>query len=177
MESLDDIPDDELPEMKHTVVAAPSLVLEPLSVFEKFSCFRKLQRVTAWVLRFKENSRKSKELRNYKHHVTVAELRQAELTIVRVIQNTELADEIHRIETKTPCRRIADLNPMYFDGLLRVGGRLQHSVLPTEMKHQLILPNSSSVTKLLLKTLHDIGCCDRVQLHGKSPGPASNVSA
>lgn len=46
------------------------------------------------------------------------------------------------------------------DGLLRVGGRLKHSLLLYEQKHPLILPGESRFTRLLIEASH------RRTLHG-----------
>ncbi|XP_058817755.1 uncharacterized protein LOC131681066 [Topomyia yanbarensis] len=40
------------------------------------------------------------------------------------------------------------------EGLLRVGGRLRHSKLPFDVKHQWILPANNPVVRSLIKALH-----------------------
>lgn len=40
------------------------------------------------------------------------------------------------------------------NGMLRVGGRLQHSALPYSKRHQLILHNESRVTHLIIENEH-----------------------
>ncbi|XP_062538202.1 uncharacterized protein LOC134206489 [Armigeres subalbatus] len=77
------------------------------------------------------------------------------MVIVRVVQHIELRDEIQRVKTKTLCKRIGNLNPIYTDdGVLRVGGRLKHFNLSDESKHQLILPNARPVTHRLIREMH-----------------------
>ncbi|XP_055590213.1 uncharacterized protein LOC129742346 [Uranotaenia lowii] len=130
-ERPEDIPDDELPELKVNLAA-----------------------IIAGVLRYLNNRRKPKEERVLHPHLTIDELRNSMLVIVRVIQRLEFDDEIKRVRKGVPCKRLAALNPILSDGLLRVGGRLRHSNLPDESKHQLILPNNNPVTKLLVRALH-----------------------
>ena len=43
------------------------------------------------------------------------------------------------------------LNPFIDEeGLIRVGGRLENSTLPFEVKHPIVLPRSSQVTDLII---------------------------
>ncbi|XP_055585104.1 uncharacterized protein LOC129737956 [Uranotaenia lowii] len=153
-ERLEDIPDDELPELKVNLVTTLATNQKPLDVFTDVSCFRRLQRIIAWVLRYLNNRRKPKEERVLHPHLTIDELRNSMLVIVRVIQRLEFDDENKLVQNGVPCKRLAALNPILSDGLLRVGGRLRHSNLPDESKHQLILPNNNPVTKLLVRALH-----------------------
>lgn len=152
----DEIPDEDLPELKANVVVMAALIQEPLEIFSKSSSYRRLQQTVAWIMRFFDNARKPKAERNYKRHLTVRELRRSTNVVVRVIQHVELEDEIQRVRTNTPCKRIGELNPVLSDdGLLRVGGRLKHAELSDEAKHQLILPNSHPVTHNLIRDMHD----------------------
>ena len=41
------------------------------------------------------------------------------------------------------------------EGMLRVGGRLQHSTPEYQSKHQLLLPSKHHVTKLLIMDVHE----------------------
>ncbi|XP_058456467.1 uncharacterized protein LOC131433877 [Malaya genurostris] len=51
--------------------------------------------------------------------ISVAEMRASMDTIVRVIQQREFADEIYKIRSGQPCKTIANVNPIYVNGLLR----------------------------------------------------------
>ncbi|XP_062716692.1 uncharacterized protein LOC134292043 [Aedes albopictus] len=149
------VSDDDLPELKVNVAAMPALIEEPLETFKTCSSFRRLQRIIAWVLRFWNNIRTPKADRIINRHLSVVELRRSTIVLVEVIQHVELGDEIQRVKTKTPCKRIGNVNPILTDdGVLRVGGRLKHSKLPNESKHQLILPNASPVTLCLIREMH-----------------------
>lgn len=43
------------------------------------------------------------------------------------------------------------------DGFIRVGGRLRHSILPDEQKHQIMLPKNHHLTDLIIKHYHEKG--------------------
>ncbi|XP_062537731.1 uncharacterized protein LOC134206068 [Armigeres subalbatus] len=73
---------------------------------------------------------------------------------MKVIQRVHLADEIERVISNQPCKRVANLRPFYEDGLLRVGGRLYRSNLPFASKHQIILPDKDELTKKLIRSMH-----------------------
>ena len=147
--------DDEIPELRNLVCAAP-VIEEMLPVFTRFSSFRKLQRVIGLVLRFVNNTRQKDPKKRCKEaSVTILEMRAAMLTIVRVIQLSEYEEDIQRIQEKVRCKDIENLSPIYENGLLRVGGRLQHSDLSYDRKHQLILPQKNSVVKLLVRAIHE----------------------
>lgn len=154
VEPLQEISDNELPELKPSTVTTLAIIEEQLPVFRKYDSFRKLQRVIAWVLRFINNLRLKTTERTQGKWLTINELRQSLLVIIRVVQHVELGDEIQRLQSNMPCKRIGPLHPMYTDNILRVGGRLSHSRLPEESKHQLILPHTSSVTELLIRAMH-----------------------
>ena len=47
------------------------------------------------------------------------------------------------------------LNPVVFEGVLRVGGRLDKANIPFAVKHPVVLPNHSHVTKLVIQDYHD----------------------
>ncbi|XP_053699167.1 uncharacterized protein LOC128746143 [Sabethes cyaneus] len=90
---------EDVPELKGVVSVHAVVSLEPLPVFDKFESFRKLQRVLAYVLRFYRNCKeKTKMNRVLERYPTVAELRAAMDTLVRVLQYQYLADEIERVK-------------------------------------------------------------------------------
>ncbi|XP_058816344.1 uncharacterized protein LOC131679628 [Topomyia yanbarensis] len=156
LEIPDDIPDEALPELKRVnMIAALAVNENKLEVFSRFSSFRKLQRVIALVQRFIHNCRlKSPSERILRHHPTIKELRSALQLIVKVIQHEAMDDEIQRVISNEPCKRIAPLNPIYKNGVLRVGGRLQHSRLPFDTKHPLLLPQYP-ITDQIIRTYHE----------------------
>lgn len=155
IEDTEEIPEDDLPELK-VVTATPAILYEPFPFFAQQSSFRKIQRIMGYVLRFINNSRKAQSTdREQGTHLTIQELRQSSEAIIKVLQQVYFGDEIQRVICKQPCKRLGNLHPIYEDGLLRVGGRLDRSKLPFAAKHQIILPDKDAVTKKMITTMHE----------------------
>ncbi|XP_065084349.1 uncharacterized protein LOC135706631 [Ochlerotatus camptorhynchus] len=150
----EEVPDSLLPELKPVIVTA-AVSMEPFPFFSRYSSFRKIQRVMGYVLRFVGNCRmKNPAERKTNHHLMIPELRQATEAIIHVVQFVHLADEIQRVVAHEPCKKLANLRPIYTDGLLRVGGRLDRSQLPFESRHPIILPDKDPVVRLLIRQMH-----------------------
>ena len=81
---------------------------------------------------------------------------QAETHIIQVTQQEHLIETIRAIENKIALPKdTAHLNPFLDrNGILRVGGRLQHSQLPTPEKHPVIIPKKSNITTLIIDEAH-----------------------
>lgn len=154
-ETPDELPDNVIPELKTAkVVTAVAYNQDELQLFSKFSSFRKMQRIVAYVLRFINNCRKrGSTQRNYQAHPTIDELRLALSLIVKVVQHEVLTQEIVLIQNGEPSKRMSMLSPIYEDGLLRVGGRLQQSKLPIDSQHQMILPKHP-ITDMIIRAYH-----------------------
>ncbi|XP_055522879.1 uncharacterized protein LOC129717060 [Wyeomyia smithii] len=80
--------------------------------------------------------------------------RYSSFPIIRVVQQVHLADEIHRVINNEPCKKLANLRPVFTNGLLRVGGRLDRSHLPFESRHPIILADKDPVVRLLIWQMH-----------------------
>ncbi|KAK7944963.1 hypothetical protein WMY93_000691 [Mugilogobius chulae] len=61
--------------------------------------------------------------------------------------------EQHRVKRSSPLHK---LNPVLQDGVMRVGGGLSRSAMPTESKQPVILPKHSHVSRLVLRDIHEI---------------------
>lgn len=86
-------------------------------------------------------------------------LKQTREFIITAIQREAYPLEIQRLQEHKPLPKgspLIRLNP-YLDksGLLRVGGRLNRSDLPEEMKNPVLLPKKSYVSKLLVSHHHE----------------------
>ncbi|XP_058816988.1 uncharacterized protein LOC131680284 [Topomyia yanbarensis] len=151
IETPDELPDSHIPELKQSkIVVAVAYNQDELQLFSKFSSFRKMQRVVAYVLRFINNCKKNdSRQRKYQPYLTIEELRLALNLILKVVQHEVLADEIVHIQNDEPSKRLSTLAPFYKDGLLRVGGRLQQSKLPIDCQHQIILPKHAITDKII----------------------------
>jgi Pao retrotransposon peptidase/Family of unknown function (DUF5641)/Integrase zinc binding domain len=126
-------------------------------VFEKFSNYNRLVRTIAWCIRFAKNCKIAKQNRN-KGFITVLERNLAEIAIIKIVQKNEFPDEIKAITTNKQCHRtskLVSLNPFLDkDGILRVGGRLQNSLLSQNRKHPMLLPAKHHVTNLIIRDAH-----------------------
>lgn len=143
-----------------------------LKLVDSISSYKKIIRIVAYVLRFIKNVRKKLSagvrLENVNYTLTVKELDFAFLKIVEMIQSVEFKDEL-RILSKNSLPRqnkIQKLNPFIqkyeIDNiivtLLRVGGRLNKSLLPYESKHPLLLTRNSHFIKTYFSNLHKSNC-------------------
>ena len=124
----------------------------------KFSDWRKLLRVTAWVRRFSFNSQKSQAERR-SGPLLPNELCEAETYWCQSVQREVFAEELAALKRGQNIPSTSKLLPLspFVDscGLIRVGGRLQHaSGLSYEAQHQVILPAKHEVTRLIITDRH-----------------------
>ena len=144
------------PEVKATVRAAT--VKESFSLIDcvsRFSSWTKAVGVVSYLRRpFKKNKPKTVA-------TTVAERQDAERHILKEIQRKAFKNEIASLSRKEQNAKISrqssllKLDPFIDEeGLIRVGGRLEYSTLPFEVKHPIVLPRSSQVTDLIIDHFH-----------------------
>lgn len=91
-------------------------------------------------------------------NLTVDELKEAELEIMRHCQRRTYGEEINALQNGEPVKRtshIYKLNPVFQDGILRVGGRLSRTAMPEESKHPAIMDKNSRVSELILHAIHE----------------------
>ena len=90
--------------------------------------------------------------------ITAADLRQAFITCVRSSQRSHYAlelEEITRGQLVHTSSNLRTLAPFVDDeGILRVGGRLEHSNLPFDEKHPVILDGRDPLARLLIDWAH-----------------------
>ncbi|VDI41613.1 Hypothetical predicted protein [Mytilus galloprovincialis] len=123
-----------------------------------FSDWTKLLRATAWLIRFKFYCRQ----RYLNHQVqcrtgdlTLSELKMATNVILVNVQSTCFKDEIIKLKKDTPVKkdsRIASLNPVLDNELIRAKGRLSTSNLD---EYPIILPDNHHVTSLIVRFYHE----------------------
>jgi hypothetical protein len=126
-----------------------------LPVLQKFSSVKKLCRVIAYILRSVNNLKN--KTKNQKA-LSVEELEHVRLVVLKYIQSREFADEIRCIQksNKLKFHRLAKLDPFIDEnGLLRVGGRLKHSLLAYESKFPILLPEKHHITRWIIRETHE----------------------
>lgn len=145
----------EAEEGRNKTAAHTTTNIEEWDVLHRSSSWPRLVRVFGYVREFVSRTRfKDKAPRS---SLTISNLRDAESTIIRLVQATAFRTEINAskeakpLDTRSP---LGKLNP-FLDGsgLLRVGGRLKHSFLPWDTKHPIILPKHY-VSDLIVRDAH-----------------------
>ncbi|XP_065087242.1 uncharacterized protein LOC135708976 [Ochlerotatus camptorhynchus] len=124
----------------------------------KFSNYNKLLRVTAYCRRFLLHcQRKSRPTTTT---ITVEEKQQAEVQLIRLVQQQTFAAEWKNLQQSQPVSAKSRIRWFYpflsTDQLIRIGGRLKHAQQPYDTKHQILLPSSHPLSTLLIRHLHEI---------------------
>ncbi|XP_060081073.1 uncharacterized protein LOC132560424 [Ylistrum balloti] len=164
-------PDD--PEVKKVQVF--DTVVEPasegslLDCLEYFSDWTRAKRAVALCLEFKRMLR-TRSIR--RRNVSVEDLQNAEVAIVKLVQENAFKEDIELLrasemssdncDQKRKCRlkgtsSLCGLDPFLDErGILRVGGRIRQGEFSTEMKHPVILPRKAHITELVVRHFHQI---------------------
>lgn len=147
-------------EARKTVILSHVLVvnddMELLS--NKYSSLHKLKIVTAYVIGFVDIVRKK---RNYmEKSPSVLDLDQALHFWIKFAQAKYFPSTLNRLKKGKTLKKndlLISLDPFLGDdGLLRVGGRLRESSLGYDQKHQIILPQTGTITKLIIEEIHKV---------------------
>ncbi|CAG2211230.1 unnamed protein product [Mytilus edulis] len=154
------------------------------TLISRCSDFDKLKRIVAWLLKavnnFKQTYRRKNDLANENEdklptqakskrlneskelvktlNLKVQDIHNAEMTIIRFVQNQHFDDEVQRLKAKLNVKRTSRLFKLdsYIDekGILRVGGRLARSNLTETSKHPIILPKQSTLSYSIIQGIH-----------------------
>ncbi|XP_018368765.1 PREDICTED: uncharacterized protein LOC108764860 [Trachymyrmex cornetzi] len=161
--------DEELPtkdtseQRATTHIAATRSNLEPEFLL-RFSALHSLLRITSWCLRWRRRPAGSADEDRDRSTLHLAELDEALLQWIRVVQTLHYPEEMTAIATNRCLPRQSRLrafSPYMGDhGMLRVGGRLKHAALSFDERHPLIVPTKSWLTRLMVEAYH------RRTLHG-----------
>lgn len=120
-----------------------------------FSALCKLQRVTAFCIRFIKNCRFPDM--KYKGALTTKELRGALHILIKKDQEQHFNEDIKFIKQRQ-CEKLVKLRSLqpFIDneGLMRVGGRLDNAPISYDQKHPIILPKDSHLAKLIIEQEH-----------------------
>ena len=138
-------------------------------LFCKYSKWTKLKSVIAWLLRFQNNLQRSrsenaqnrcfrKENSKTIQPLSVEELHEAEIQIVKFLQRKYFSDELQSLSTGKTVKgssRLVSLDPFLDNnGIIRVGGRLNYAPIKFSRKHQILIPHNSNVSALLIDYFH-----------------------
>ena len=157
---------EEDPEVKKVKVCLvqkgqPESLLERL--IKRRSSWMRLKKDVAWILRLKQwlQAKCNPSVCVAKGPITVDETDQAELEIVKFVQNehfkediTELSQNVNKSVKKSS--RLFKLAPVLTSkGVLVVGGRLKSAPISERAKHPMILPKSHHVIDLIISETHE----------------------
>ena len=167
-------------ELKRTMVNA-TVINERNDILQRltyFSDWYRLKAAIAWLIRLKaKNNCRRKPNNDCKtglRPVTIEELEESEILILKTFQDSCFADEIKvlkeeaevlRDKTSTKRKRLRlkrtsslyRLDP-FFDqnGLVRVGGRLEKmEEFAEDVKHPVILPRKGHIMELIIRNAHE----------------------
>lgn len=163
-----ELPADETPELTigdpevRSSLALTTRTTEQVSLADrlgKFSSWSTATRAVARILR-RINKNKSNSL------TSVSERECAERCIIKDLQKGVYQEELKSLSRGTSLPRHSPLYSLDAfldeDGVLRVGGRLKNSSLPSPIKHPAIIPKDHHITRMLIAHCHG-----RVQHQGK----------
>ncbi|XP_028157714.1 uncharacterized protein LOC114350946 isoform X1 [Ostrinia furnacalis] len=153
----------DLPEVKLCSAFSCNVVCDDFDqlafIFQRLhdcSDIHKMTRLLAYILRFLNNLNKNKQKLNASF-LSAQELNNALMLLIKYEQHTYFQTELNLLRNgKNVKGNLANLHPHIDDqGLLRVGGRLHHADIAYAQKHPIILPKSSIVTNLLIRSEHE----------------------
>ena len=126
-------------------------------VLRNFNSLTKLKRVTVFILR-RFRTEMNPKPRN-STLMTVQELDTAMKTWIKIIQAQHFSQEITWLKSEKEFPNgnpIKSLNPFLdFEGILRVGGRLENAEdLPEDMKHPAFLPKNHKLVTMIIEDAH-----------------------
>ncbi|XP_074041815.1 uncharacterized protein [Leptinotarsa decemlineata] len=126
-------------ERKQEKTFAHSVTIESF-IFQKFLSFTRLQRITAWCLRFISNVKNKEKVSG---RLSVEELELATIQLIKIAQQADFSHEIaHLVKGKQlqKTSKILAMNPFIDEKhLLRVGGRIQNANVSPLQKHRYLL--------------------------------------
>ncbi|XP_076230267.1 uncharacterized protein LOC143176322 [Nomia melanderi] len=134
------------------------------SIFEKFSKYTRLLRVTTYCIRFTRNIQakitKGDSLEFPKiGPLTTTELDDARTRLERLVQRDAFETEITALRANQSLPRsspLRSLNPFLDNhGILRVGGRLRNAPFSYDIRHPVILPSKHPFVELIIRYEHE----------------------
>nr|CAH7746010.1 unnamed protein product [Callosobruchus chinensis] len=146
-----------VPDMRKEVTAFVSAYDD--DILNRFSSLNKLQRVTAWMIRFAENCKtKNMNALRVSNHLSVGEIKDAAFRLTKMSQHLWYKSELGRLREGKPLKynsKVLNLKPFIDDcGILRVGGRLEQAKFAFEKKHPIILSDECALSRLIVEDAH-----------------------
>lgn len=140
------------PKLKQTTIGSKLVIAAATTkstIVNRFSSFFKMLRILSLCHRVK--SRKRGEL-------TFEELEEMLMRIVRQVQSDEFGNEINLLKVGKPVEsnsKVKTLAPFLDENfVMRVGGRIENSLVPYQQQHPIILPAHHHLCKLIIHEAH-----------------------
>ncbi|UYV60400.1 hypothetical protein LAZ67_1001040 [Cordylochernes scorpioides] len=154
--SSDELSPETLIEERSTILVYHSIMGPMPELLLKYSSWIRTVDVMAFCLRFISNCKSTNKSLN--RFLSASEIHNATVKIIILIQNQDFIQDIGWLRNKgfvSGKSNLRFLNPFLdADGILRVGGRLQHSNLDYSRKHPIILPKRHHCTDLIIEHYH-----------------------
>ncbi|XP_043064098.1 uncharacterized protein LOC122320088 [Drosophila ficusphila] len=146
---------DDLPERRRMVLVVTEK--QDISFDCKFqNSFGKLQRVFGYIYRFW--LLKFQNQRRRKGPLTVDDVKGGTHLLIKGIQRVSFAEDYKALRKNKQVAsnsKLSSLHPILDDsGLIRVGGRLQNSLLDYDARHPILLPKDHPVTQAIVAHFH-----------------------
>ncbi|UYV82947.1 hypothetical protein LAZ67_22001474 [Cordylochernes scorpioides] len=152
----DELSPETLIEERSTISVYHSIMGPMPELLLKYSSWIRTVDVMAFCLRFISNCKSTNKSLN--RFLSASEIHNATVKIIILIQNQDFIQDIGWLRNKGSVSgksNLRFLNPFLdADGILRVGGRLQHSNLDYNRKHPIILPKRHHCTDLIIEHYH-----------------------
>lgn len=136
------------------VSAVPSEFV--VRLFERYGNLKRLQRIVAYIFRFKKRTLKQTTFET--SSLSVNEMDYALTVLIRLSQMQCFASEINALnkgQNLSNNSKLLSLNPFLDkDHILRVGGGLSNSDIEFKQKHPIILPEKHKLTYLIVRQEH-----------------------
>lgn len=150
---------EELPEVRLVKLALATARQHDSWMLDRYSKYMQLIRITALIIRFVQNCKLSKrQCERVTGSLSVHELNVSREIWIRNIQAEAYCSELKNLKSNLPVQRsscLVKLNPFIDpNGILRVGGRLANAPIKYDTKFPIVLPPSSTFTRLLFKYEH-----------------------
>ena len=142
--------------------AINSVNLKAVFDINRYGSLTKLLKVTAYVLRFIRNIKKSTNVPlivNTKcESISAEELSMAEILWIESVQTEKFANEIQFLRgTRKPKQERVEQFGLFIDedGVLKCKGRIGNSTLPLSSKFPILLPSKHAFVDLVVKDVHE----------------------
>ena len=129
----------------------PVIVQKTVIVWDRYSPLQNLVRHVSYIKLMIKNRKikKNKPKESFLSMLNAEILYESQNTILELVQEDHFSVEHHNLESQSPLskrNKILPLTPILVSNLIKVGGRIRHSKILDQQKHQTILPAAHHVT-------------------------------